>query len=838
MINDIKKDIKPFKDIGMKKGNNGPHPVHGGDSTSLKKVDGVWVWKYHGSKEYKSDRGSIIDAYMVKYEVDEKKAIKMLTEEYGDAEVVDIQEKREEKKTVKPKPVSVSPNQFEFYEDSQGKNRSTIYRGPDKPSLKIKDADYFDIQAALYGSTLVQYAVLRWDEEDGKEVRQLTKIDDDVWKLGYKQPSNYLRPMYKFGEFNNCDEIWVVEGEKCMNRLQREVDRLHQDSDTFPDVCVTSLIGGSNAHDTSDLSYLNGKTVRVIPDNDKAGKKLAMNISMKMRGSTLVAKLDNLDEREDIYDWIEKGGDLRRIKNGDFDTSVSETKKAQSNIPTINGELDLAEYVKEKFFIKTEKLGYSGRKVFSEGDGRCNEEVELDMRKHMRRSDVFWIHALPHYYDEDQGIWVKLTKGKLQHLLKSINGMEYFSGGEVKFLSISKSKIDNIYDLIKGDSMYNSELNKDGFMDKFDGSFASKNETIFYSEGELIRVQSSRTPMCMMFRSRINGDTNAGASSEKFENFLKSCFVDNLYINKKLELLEEGPVSTKEMSEAKDKIRLLQQYIGASLFKKVDRVTKALMLYGPGGGGKSVFMSVINHIFSNYTASVSPQNMSDKHGCTQLIDSDINICSDIDSDDLFSTGKLKQIISGDRVSVEKKYKDQFGMRFTMGHIFSANELPYAKDMSDGFWDRWAVVGFHKNLRGTDKAVSRLPEIMKDDKIIAGVIEWAIDGFIDLAENDYQLIETDECEELKNQWRIDSDSVLEFVSDMILMDYDNTADLPSAYTCYDNYQKFCKDAGRKDMNRRRFLRRMKAIADDELSVLKRIHRDGRVRYNLKDTGIAK
>ena len=148
------------------------------------------------------------------------------------------------------------------------------------------------------------------DGQGGKEVIPYFNYKNNNWSLGAPKPP---RPLYFLDEVHKAPKnltIWIVEGEKCAEALQK-ASRL-----------ATTSLGGTNAARFTDWSPLAGRKVRIWPDNDGPGKKYAEDVKLQLEGlmppPTIeivdVAKL-GLQEKEDVYDWLQthKPDDLNKI---------------------------------------------------------------------------------------------------------------------------------------------------------------------------------------------------------------------------------------------------------------------------------------------------------------------------------------------------------------------------------------------------------------------------------------------------------------------------------------------------------------------------------------------
>jgi hypothetical protein len=100
------------------------------------------------------------------------------------------------------------------------------------------------------------------------------------------------------------DTVFVVEGEKDADNLAKH---------GF--VATTNIAGAGNW--VADLNqYFVGKTVYILADNDQKGADHARDVAQHLRGvagAVKIVNLPNLPPKGDVSDWMEAGGDIKRL---------------------------------------------------------------------------------------------------------------------------------------------------------------------------------------------------------------------------------------------------------------------------------------------------------------------------------------------------------------------------------------------------------------------------------------------------------------------------------------------------------------------------------------------
>jgi len=163
-----------------------------------------------------------------------------------------------------------------------------------------------DVPATRYiytdpDSGLMDLIVLRFDPPGKRKTfRQCHQRADGKFEPTKKHG---LSPIYNRSRVRNADEIYVVEGEKCVHAMHSV------------GVVATTSPGGSSASDKADWSPLAGKKRVVLwPDYDAAGLKYCKAIYSTLSTMSKPPKevvmidpqqIDGIGEGQDVADYID-----------------------------------------------------------------------------------------------------------------------------------------------------------------------------------------------------------------------------------------------------------------------------------------------------------------------------------------------------------------------------------------------------------------------------------------------------------------------------------------------------------------------------------------------------
>lgn len=158
-------------------------------------------------------------------------------------------------------------------------------------------------------------------------------------------------------------------------------------------------------------------------------------------------------------------------------------------------------------------------------------------------------------------------------------------------------------------------------------------------------------------------------------------------------------------------------------------VQKAVLLTGEGGNGKSVWLRLLTaFIGKRNTASVSLHKLeANPFAVSRLIGKLANVCADLPSEHLAGTSVFKQLVGGDSLDAEYKFRDSFDLYPFVRLIFSANHPPRSTDASKAFFDRWIVLPFDRCFRGTKDEIPKaeLDAALQSPSELSGLLNRAL-----------------------------------------------------------------------------------------------------------------
>ncbi len=264
---------------------------------------------------------------------------------------------------------------------------------------------------------------------------------------------------------------------------------------------------------------------------------------------------------------------------------------------------------------------------------------------------------------------------------------------------------------------------------------------------------------------------------------------------------------------------ILQEYTGF-VFSSNLKLEKALVLYGTGANGKSVFFEVITALMGR--ANISHKGLGDlclrgDKGNNHRAEVDnklINYSSEI-SPRGADLEIFKAYVSSEPVDARRLYSDVYTYRPTAKLIFNANKLPTETERTHGFFRRYMIIPFEVTISDKEKDTDLHSKII--DSELGGVLNWVIIGLKRLLKN-RSFSECEKADEALENFKRESNSVLLFVEEYHIVEdpngFTSNEDLYSSYTWYcsaSGYSRFNQNNFSKELSKHGFEPISKKIA---------------------------
>jgi P4 family phage/plasmid primase-like protien len=262
---------------------------------------------------------------------------------------------------------------------------------------------------------------------------------------------------------------------------------------------------------------------------------------------------------------------------------------------------------------------------------------------------------------------------------------------------------------------------------------------------------------------------------------------------------------------------LLKQIMGYLLIPST-KYRRFFIFVGKGANGKSTLIDVIIAMLGR--KNVSHQSLhriaENRFASAELYGKLANTYADLDSGDIKSTGLLKQIVAGDALDFEHKFKNPFSAPVTARLLFSANTIPAIREESKAIEDRLIILEFPNRFEASQQVKGLVDMLTKRNEMEGIITQWALPGLQSLLEKGEFDI-PNRSKELQANYRKQTDPFIDFADQRI-------ETVPEAFAnrkeLYNEYRSWCGNSGVTCISQRDFNRRIQQdykLPDDDFRV---------------------
>lgn len=255
--------------------------------------------------------------------------------------------------------------------------------------------------------------------------------------------------------------------------------------------------------------------------------------------------------------------------------------------------------------------------------------------------------------------------------------------------------------------------------------------------------------------------------------------------------------------------KVLAEYLGYVFMKHGSSALKgekALILYGGGANGKSVFFEVVNALLGTENVSnYSMQSLTNENGYyrAKIANKLVNYASEINGN--LEADTFKKLVSGEPTEARLPYGEPFIMTQFAKLIFNSNELPKDVEHTNAYFRRFLIIPFNVTIPVEEQDKNLHTKIIKNE--LSGVFNWVLEGLGRLLkQNDFS--NCDAAQKALEEYRIESDSV-----QLYLQEYNYipslTATIP-LQILFTEYRSYSIDNGFRAVSTRTFAGRLRSV----------------------------
>lgn len=270
------------------------------------------------------------------------------------------------------------------------------------------------------------------------------------------------------------------------------------------------------------------------------------------------------------------------------------------------------------------------------------------------------------------------------------------------------------------------------------------------------------------------------------------------------------PIWNKFIKESlpDETVRLtLQEWFGYNLVYDVTQ-ERFVILTGEGANGKTVVCTVLRELVGVFNCSAVTLEAFDPRRTFPLAATAgklANIVAEMGEIDKMAEGVLKQFVSGETITVERKHCDPFPLSPTVRLTFATNILPRFTDRSEGLWRRLLLFHFG-NVVAEGARDTRLIDgkWWRESGELSGIFNWAMEGLRRLRARGH-FVEPDHCKEGKAAMKHDSNPARIFLDENCTGAKDGVV---SSRELYRAYARITKDGGYNPLGEQLFAKEVK------------------------------
>lgn len=400
-------------------------------------------------------------------------------------------------------------------------------------------------------------------------------------------------------------------------------------------------------------------------------------------------------------------------------------------------------------------------------------------------------------YDKVIGAWVQgryLERAVTWYLRGvDVKNVKTQKDGTLKMwnvpLDVSRGRVKAVEQMLESgqtdDDFFNSKKPGVGHGVAFSGVNGSRSQAVL----AVVQNRKSYLTPCWpspewRLRNFVRGDYDPNAQTPLFDKFLEDVFLG--------------------APDKDERIRVIWEWLGIALAGYATSLAQALILKGPAGCGKSKLSQIIAACWPDTLRSaVSPHQLAEDRFSGSLLKA-INTVGEIPSGTLDVAEKWKEVVAGDVISVERKYRDAYSARPYAAWVMACNTLPAVLDPSDGFTRRVLLVPMQRKFTDTAADDSNVA-----NTIIANEIPQIVSRALNMCLPALAANRIKGCpsgDEILKEWRIGDNAILAWLNSP---DVTVNAGMPSkASDLFAHFKKFCLDTGSEPGAAKKFSSRLR------------------------------
>jgi putative DNA primase/helicase len=245
----------------------------------------------------------------------------------------------------------------------------------------------------------------------------------------------------------------------------------------------------------------------------------------------------------------------------------------------------------------------------------------------------------------------------------------------------------------------------------------------------------------------------------------------------------------------------VQEYVGYTLLADA-RYQRAQFWLGEGANGKGVLANIVQALHGRI-AAIALDQLAGFH-LSVLVGASLVYVDEVPRKPI-DEQRLKSMIAGERIPVDRKYRDPVSIHVRGKWLVLGNHLPAITDHSTGFWRRWDIVPFSVTVPERERDPMMASTIIKEE--LTGVLNWALAGLKRLQlRGGFDVLLPDAMTSTLREAKADTNSVVAWLED-IGVELQTGCDTLKDQV-FEHYRRWCAANAMREVSVVQFWKRMK------------------------------
>ena len=233
---------------------------------------------------------------------------------------------------------------------------------------------------------------------------------------------------------------------------------------------------------------------------------------------------------------------------------------------------------------------------------------------------------------------------------------------------------------------------------------------------------------------------------------------------------------------------LLEEAIGYCFYRR-NELGKAFILTGDKSNGKSTFLSMVQTLLGEENiASLDLKELGDRFKTAEMFGKLANIGDDIGDEFIANPAIFKKLVTGERVSAERKGQNPFEFNNYSKLLFSANNIPRIKDKTGAVQRRLTIIPFDARFTAADPDFNPyIKHLLKTDEVMEYLINLGIAGLKRVLTN-RQFTASSKVQKAMDEYEENNNPILGFFKEC--EDEDFQIENEPTNKVYKRYQEYC------------------------------------------------